>query len=97
MVGNKYKKERRIEVQYLLEADTITAIVLDQGKGFNHKQFVSSGNTKDAISAARERHAQGRMGGLGIMLMLRCCDRLEYNEKGNEIHLVKKLVPDEEE
>jgi anti-sigma regulatory factor (Ser/Thr protein kinase) len=43
----------------------------------------------DAVSAARERYEQGRLGGLGIMLMLRCTDQLEYNEKGNQITLTK--------
>jgi len=89
--GNKYKRDRKIEVQYLLDNEKITAVVKDQGQGFNHEQYVKSGSTRDAISAARERHAQGRMGGLGIMLMLRCCDRLEYNQQGNQITLTKFL------
>ena len=89
--GNKYKREKKIEVQYLLDAEKITMVVRDQGTGFNHEQYVKSGSSKDAISAARERHAQGRMGGLGIMLMLRCCDRLEYNQQGNQITLTKYL------
>ncbi len=89
--GNKYKRDRKVEVQYFLDTDKITAVVKDQGQGFNHEQYVKSGSTKDAISAARERHAQGRMGGLGIMLMLRCCDRLEYNQSGNQITLTKGL------
>ncbi len=89
--GNKYKRDKKIEVQYLLDNDKITAIVKDQGKGFDHTQYVKSGSTKDAIVAARERHAQGRMGGLGIMLMLRCCDRLEYSKAGNQVTLSKNL------
>ncbi|RPH50533.1 MAG: hypothetical protein EHM91_01945 [Planctomycetota bacterium] len=89
--GNKYKRDRKIEVQYLLDAEKITTVVKDQGGGFNHEQYVKSGSTRDAISAARERHAQGRMGGLGIMLMLRCCDRLEYNQSGNQLTLTKFL------
>ncbi len=93
--GNKYKRDKKIEVQYLLDAEKITAVVKDQGSGFNHEQFVKSGSTRDAITAARERHAQGRMGGLGIMLMLRCCDRLEYNQNGNQITLAKFLKPQE--
>ena len=56
---------------------------------------MKSGSTRDAISAARERHAQGRMGGLGIMLMLRCCDRLEYNQSGNQLTLTKFLKQQE--
>ena len=93
--GNKYKRDRKIEVQYLLDSEKITTVVRDQGNGFNHEQFVKSGSTRDAISAARERHAQGRMGGLGIMLMLRCCDRLEYNQQGNQLTLTKFLKPQE--
>ncbi|HLF93465.1 MAG TPA: ATP-binding protein [Planctomycetota bacterium] len=93
--GNKYKRDKKIEVQYLLDAEKITTVVKDQGTGFNHEQFVKSGSTRDAITAARERHAQGRMGGLGIMLMLRCCDRLEYNQNGNQITLTKFLKPQE--
>lgn len=91
--GNKYKRDRKIEVQYLLDPEKITCVVRDQGQGFNHEQYVKSGSTRDALSAARERHAQGRMGGLGIMLMLRCCDRLEYNQQGNQITLTKFLKP----
>ncbi|MBI2900777.1 MAG: ATP-binding protein [Planctomycetes bacterium] len=89
--GNKYRKEKTIEIQYLLDAEKITLVIRDQGPGFNHEQFVKSGSTRDAISAARERHQQGRMGGLGIMLMLRCCDRLEYNPQGNQLTLTKHL------
>ncbi len=89
--GNKYKREKKIEVQYLLDNQKITAVVKDQGQGFDHEKYVKSGSSRDAISAARERHAQGRMGGLGILLMLRCCDRLEYNAQGNQITLTKYL------
>ncbi len=89
--GNRYKRDKKIEVQYLLDQDKITAVVKDQGQGFDHEKYVTRGASKDAISAARERHAQGRMGGLGILLMLRCCDRLEYNQQGNQITLTKYL------
>jgi serine/threonine-protein kinase RsbW len=93
--GNKYKRDRKVEVQYLLDAEKITTVIRDQGNGFNHEQYVKSGSTRDAITAARERHAQGRMGGLGIMLMLRCCDRLEYNQQGNQLTLTKFLKAQE--
>ena len=42
-----------------------------------------------AVDAARSRIDQGRVGGLGIKLMLRCTDRLEYNDVGNMITLTK--------
>jgi len=91
--GNKYRKDRPIEIQYLLDSEKITMVVTDQGTGFNHDLFVRSGSSRDAISAARERHLQGRMGGLGIMMILRCCERVEYNMQGNQITLTKYLRP----
>ena len=91
--GNKYRRDRPIEIQYLLDSEKITMVVTDQGTGFNHDQFVRSGASRDAISAARERHLQGRMGGLGIMMILRCCERVEYNTQGNQITLTKYLRP----
>ncbi len=89
--GNKYKRDKKIRVQYLLDREKITVVVRDDGGGFDHELYVTSGNTRDAITAARERHQQGRMGGLGIMLMLRCCDRLEYNQQGNLLTLTKAI------
>jgi exodeoxyribonuclease VII large subunit len=44
-----------------------------------------------ALTAVRERVLQGQMGGLGILLMMRCTDQLEYNPKGNQITLVRSL------
>lgn len=95
--GNKYRKEKKIDVLYLLDREKITIVIKDMGDGFDHQRYVKHGKASDAITAARERGAQGRMGGLGIMLMLKCCNRIEYNQKGNAITLTKTLVakPDE--
>jgi serine/threonine-protein kinase RsbW len=91
--GNKYRKEKKIDVLYLLDREKITIVVKDMGDGFDHQRYVKHGKASDAITAARERGAQGRMGGLGIMLMLKCCNRIEYNQKGNAITLTKSLKP----
>ena len=95
--GNKYRKEKKIDVLYLLDREKITIVIKDMGDGFDHQRYVKHGKASDAITAARERGAQGRMGGLGIMLMLKCCNRIEYNQKGNAITLTKTLLtkPDE--
>jgi anti-sigma regulatory factor (Ser/Thr protein kinase)/nucleoid DNA-binding protein len=89
--GNKYRKEKKIDILYLLDRDKITIVVKDMGEGFDHQKYVRHGKAADAITAARERGAQGRMGGLGIMLMLKCCEKIEYNQKGNAITLTKSL------
>ncbi|MHC4778895.1 MAG: ATP-binding protein [Planctomycetota bacterium] len=63
--------------------------VEDEGLGFDYKGALEKGRKGDAISAARERYLAGGMGGLGIMLMVRCVDLVEYNDKGNQVILTK--------
>src|SRR5258708_10719625 len=59
--GNKYKKDRKIEVQYLLDAEKITTVVKDQGGGFNHEQYVKSGSTPHPISPPPPPHPPAPM------------------------------------
>ena len=87
--GNRYDGQKQIKVLYLLDLEKITLVVTDEGRGFDHKVYMKRSESGDAVSAARERYEQGRLGGLGIMLMLRCTDNLEYNEQGNMITLTK--------
>jgi anti-sigma regulatory factor (Ser/Thr protein kinase)/nucleoid DNA-binding protein len=89
--GNKYRRDKKIEILYLLDKEKITCMVKDQGQGFDHEKYVKKGKAGDALGAARERHKEGKLGGLGIMLMLKCCDRLEYNDVGNAVTLTKFL------
>lgn len=89
--GNRDNGEKLIKVLYLLDKEKITVVVQDEGTGFDHESYTLRAETKDSVSAARERHEQGRVGGLGIKLMLRCTDRLEYNDVGNMITLTKYL------
>lgn len=91
--GNASEGEKLVKVLYLLDREKITVVVQDDGPGFDHKEFLGtvSGGDDDAVHAARRRHAEGRVGGLGIMLMLKCTDRLEYNDIGNMLTLTKYL------
>jgi anti-sigma regulatory factor (Ser/Thr protein kinase) len=91
MHGNKSRSEKKIEVQYVLDADKVAVTVRDYGTGFDHRQFVTRGKDGSALAAARQRHQEGRLGGLGIMLMLRCCDNVEYASVGNRVTLTKIL------
>lgn len=89
--GNKYRRDKKVEVLYLRDHEKITMTVRDMGQGFDHTKFVARGEQADALAAARERHREGKLGGLGIMLMLRCCDKVEYNDVGNQLTLTKHL------
>ncbi|MBL4847256.1 MAG: ATP-binding protein [Planctomycetes bacterium] len=89
--GNRDNAEKLIKVLYLLDREKITVVVQDEGTGFEHAGYTVRAETKSAVDAARERHEQGKVGGLGIKLMGRCTDRLEYNDVGNMITLTKFL------
>jgi serine/threonine-protein kinase RsbW len=89
--GNRYQKGKQIEVSYHFDKEKVTITVSDEGEGFNHRLYLQRSENSDAVSAARERYEQGRLGGLGIMLMVKCADQVEYNEKGNAITLTKFL------
>jgi anti-sigma regulatory factor (Ser/Thr protein kinase)/nucleoid DNA-binding protein len=89
--GNKNRSEKKIEVHYRLDTEKVVVTVRDYGLGFDHRQYVVRGKDGSAVVVARERHKQGRLGGLGIMLMVRCSDRLEYNDVGNRVTLTRYL------
>ena len=91
--GNRDNPEKLVKVQYLLDREKVTLVIADEGPGFDHERYTLRAQTKDAVSAARERHEQGRGGGLGIMLMQKCADKVEYNDTGNVITVSKRLQP----
>ena len=87
--GNKNQERKLIDVIYLLDKEKVTVTVEDEGDGFDTELFLSRGREGNAVAAARERNQAGRVGGLGIMLMLKCVDDLEYNYIGNLVKLTK--------
>ena len=87
--GNLSNEKRIIDVQYLVDREKVTIAVTDEGEGFETEIYLSRGVSSDPVEAARERNRAGRAGGLGIMLMLKCVDKLEYNYIGNKISLTK--------
>ena len=78
-----------IDVEILLDARRLTVSVEDEGDGFDHRSYFSQLDGTEPVALARERHDNGGVGGLGIYLMARCVDRLEYNDSGNRITLVQ--------
>ncbi|MDQ7781029.1 MAG: ATP-binding protein, partial [Planctomycetota bacterium] len=94
--GNRYRRDKKVECLYLLDKEKVTVMVKDQGQGFDHQKYVKRGMSGNSLHAARERHKEGKLGGLGIMLMLKCTDKLEYNDIGNSITLTKYVRKQEQ-
>lgn len=89
--GNKNNEDAAIDVMYIVDREKVTITVSDEGEGFDTEVFLSRGVSGNPADAARERTDAGGHGGLGIMLMLRCVDKLEYNYAGNKISLTKYI------
>lgn len=85
--GNRHRKDRFVDVEYYLDTKRLTVVVRDQGKGFDWRLYVAP--AEGAVDRVRDRRAQGKLGGLGIMLMTKCVDRVEYNDEGNRLTLTK--------
>ena len=78
-----------IDVEMLLDREKLTLTVEDEGEGFDHRAYLEQLESTAPVAAARQRHGSGGIGGLGIYLMRRCADRLEYNDRGNRVTLMK--------
>ncbi|MBX3460676.1 MAG: ATP-binding protein [Planctomycetes bacterium] len=85
--GNRHRRDRFVDVEYYLDAKRLTVVVSDQGKGFDWRLYVAP--AEGAVDRVRDRRSQGKLGGLGIMLMTKCVDKVEYNDEGNRVTLTK--------
>lgn len=73
---------RKIEVRMNLRKDQLEFVIADEGEGFAHAEILMRARRRDASNLAHGR---------GMMLVLGAFDEIAYNEKGNEVRLVKKL------
>lgn len=89
--GNKHDPEKSITVNFVVDPGKITLLIEDEGPGFDYEFFVSQLSTQEAFDRAKARIRAGGRGGLGILLMYKCSDRLEYSGAGNVVRIEKNL------
>jgi anti-sigma regulatory factor (Ser/Thr protein kinase)/putative methionine-R-sulfoxide reductase with GAF domain len=78
----KYKN-RRVTIEYLLTSKKLAYRITDDGEGFDHKKI-----RKRKIDVFNEEMlAHGR----GILITEKIFDKMLYNNKGNQILLIKHL------
>lgn len=87
--GNKLDLAKSIRVRLQIDSEMMTLSVTDEGSGFDWDTQIRNARAKPPLQQARERHELGGYGGLGIGLMLRCCDELTYQPPGNTVRLAK--------
>lgn len=88
--GNRWLEERLICIHFMRDGRKLVVSVADEGGGFDFAAYVREHLGQDAVEAARQRYRSGGMGGLGLKMMLECCDRVLYDAAGGA-YLVKHL------
>ena len=90
--GAGFDPDKVIEVAAVRTARTIVYYFKDPGPGFNPKAPGLVATEHDPLSHLSIRDAEGkRPGGFGMLLTAKLVDEVHYNERGNEVFLVKHL------
>lgn len=89
--GNRHRPEQTVTVNFLVDATKATFVVEDEGEGFDYEYYLSQIDSQEAFERAKARIRAGGRGGLGILLMHKCSDRLEYSGRGNVVRIEKNL------
>jgi DNA-binding response OmpR family regulator len=88
--GHEKKTERIVTVDYRIDPEKITIDIKDTGPGFNPTNLAHAAYPEDPVSHMMVRESLGiRDGGFGIMMSRGLVDEMSYNDKGNEVRLVK--------
>jgi two-component system, OmpR family, response regulator len=88
--GHKKISDRIMTVDYRIDPEKITIDIKDTGPGFNPSNLPHAAQADDPIGHMMVREELGlREGGFGIMMSRGLVDEMSYNEKGNEVRLIK--------
>ena len=89
--AHHYDDAKCIDVVFLLDRHKLAITVTDEGAGFDYEPHLQRA-ADEPLGAERLRQSRGKLGGLGIALMRRCCDELQYLNGGNAVRLIKRLA-----
>jgi DNA-binding NarL/FixJ family response regulator len=93
--GAQFNPNEFVEISYIRSRHMVMCRVKDPGKGFSLDQIrhsALSNPPEDPIRHASYREAQGmRAGGYGVLVAKELVDELIYDEKGNDVLLIKYL------
>jgi DNA-binding response OmpR family regulator len=92
--GHRKNADLVLRITYRIDPSAVTLIIQDQGPGFDPRDLPHAASDEDPIRHLEIRNELGlREGGFGIMLARGLVDEFRYNERGNEVTLVKHFDP----
>ena len=81
-----------LRIIYRIDPDRVTLVIRDEGPGFDTGHVPHAAKPDDPVGHLDVRDDLGlREGGFGIMLARGLVDEFRYNQKGNEVTLVKRF------
>jgi two-component system, OmpR family, response regulator len=90
--GHRKNAELVLTIIYRIDPEAVTLIIRDQGPGFDPRNIPHAASDEDPIGHLDVRNdLHIREGGFGIMLAKGLVDDFKYNDKGNEVTLIKRL------
>jgi anti-sigma regulatory factor (Ser/Thr protein kinase)/CheY-like chemotaxis protein len=94
--GGHFDPENNVDVTRIRTPGMILYLIRDPGEGFSFDSLPQAAVSNPADSPFnhelyRDKHGM-RPGGFGILMTKGLVDQLVYNEKGNEVLLIKKLA-----
>ena len=90
--GHRKNAELTLRITYRIDPTSVVLIIRDQGPGFNPGQLPHAAQHEDPLAHLDIRNDLGlREGGFGIMLARGLVDEFRYNDRGNEVTLVKRF------
>ncbi|TGL85985.1 PAS domain S-box protein [Leptospira congkakensis] len=78
--------QKRVKIEYSFTHEYVAYRVTDEGRGFDHKKHMEK-----SLEEMNEAHVQH---GRGILMTKSVFDRIEYNDRGNQVSLIKYLNKD---
>jgi DNA-binding NarL/FixJ family response regulator len=95
--GANFDPDKFVEISYIRSRHMVMCRVKDPGEGFSLDEIrhsALSNPPEDPIRHANYREEQGmRAGGYGVLVAKELVDELIYDEKGNDVLLIKYLGP----
>jgi CheY-like chemotaxis protein/anti-sigma regulatory factor (Ser/Thr protein kinase) len=95
--GHRKQIDRIVTIAYHIHPDKVVIDIRDTGPGFDPKKLPHAARPEDPLAHMTVRESMGiREGGFGILMSRGLVDELQYNDKGNEVRLVKYLPKETE-
>lgn len=91
--GNKRDPDKFVEVDCIIDESKISCVINDEGTGFDHKKHLAVPMSEFDPKALVHKASKGKINGLGLGLIRKCIDEVHFNERGNQITLVKYISP----